>query len=73
MSWPPLDPSGPPPENLTQEITFFNIVQKKAFKQTRYVVFSRIIKSEQIIVRGRVGAHFKAMVILYLENKDSLL
>ena len=44
----------------------------------RYVVFSRknrtlITKSEQIIVRGRVRAHFKAMVILYLENKDSLL
>ena len=30
-----------------------------------------IIKSQQIIVRGRVRAHFKAMVILYLENKDS--
>ena len=27
---------------------------------------TRIIKSEQIIVRGRVRAHFKAMVILFL-------
>ena len=39
-----------------------------------YVVFSRknrtlIIKSQQIIVRGRVRAHFKAMVILYLEKR----
>ena len=28
---------GPPPEILTQEIMFFNILQKKAFKQTRYI------------------------------------
>ena len=43
-----------------------------------YVVFSRknrtlIIKSEHIIVRGRVMAHFKATIILYLENQASLL
>ena len=42
--------------------------------QCMYVEFSRknrtlIIKSEQIIVRGRVRAHFKAMVILYVEKK----
>ena len=46
-----------PPEILTQEITFFNILQKKAFKQTRYVVFSRK----------------NLTLIFYLENKDSLL
>ena len=32
-----------------------------------------IIKSEQIIVRRRLMAHFKALTILDLENKDSLL
>ena len=32
-----------------------------------------IIKSEQLIVRGRVMAHFKAWVILYLNKKASLL
>ena len=48
------------------------------YVQCTYVVFSRknqtlIIKSDQIIVRDRVMAHFKATVILYLNNKASLL